>query len=217
MTTQAQTKAVSIPGWLIWLAVAAVLVIGGFSTYAYVNNLRTTAVQYENRLSTQYLDNQNELSSYISGFYEKLGVANLKSEKLNKILTDAVKGRYDKEGFGKGGGMFNAIAEAYPDLATLNIYDKIVDHVSSGREAYRGVQKKLLDILRSFDTWRQDGAVRSVVVSSLLGIPSQRLVARVGDKSTRGQEALDQMYRIVLADDAINAYQTGKMAPLQAK
>lgn len=202
--------------WLIAVIVGICVLIA--VPYVYINDVRDTGVDYETRLSSQYLDNQNNLSSYIGGFYEQLGVANLKSEKLDKILSDAVKGRYEQAGgFGKGGGFFNAIAEAYPNLTGLDVYDKIVNYVSAGRESYRAIQSKLLDMLRGFDSWRQQGIIRSMVVRSLLGMPSERLAARVGDQTWRGEDALEKMYQIVLVEDARRAYQTGTMEPLKVK
>jgi hypothetical protein len=197
---------------LFSLLAVAVIAIG---LYGYVNGVRNTGVDFETRLTAQYLDNQNNLSSYIAGFYEQLGVANLKSEKLDQILSDAVKGRYEQAGgFGKGGGFFNAIAEAYPDLAGLNVYDKIVDYVAAGRKSYESIQSKLLDMLRSYDSWRQQGILRSIIVESFLGMPSSRLVARVGKDSWSGDDALKKMYEIVLVSDAKKAYETGTMEPL---
>ncbi|MFZ2193656.1 MAG: hypothetical protein WAV31_05420 [Candidatus Moraniibacteriota bacterium] len=182
--------------------------------YGYVNGLRSTSISYETQLNAQYLANQNYLSAYISGFYEQIGVGNLKSDKLDKILLDAVKGRYEKEGFSSNGALFSAIAEAYPDLSGLNIFDKIVDYIASKREGYRAIQDKLLDMLRSYDAWRQDGFVQSQIVASFLGVPSQRLEARIGDSVLRGSEAREKMWQIVLTQEAKDAYQSGTMAPL---
>jgi hypothetical protein len=193
------------------------IIFAGLGIYGYINGIRTEGIDYETRLNAQYLDNQNILSEFISGFYEQLGLANLKSEKMDKIITDAVVGRYGEKGFSSGGAFIAAIKEAYPDTAGLNIYDKIVDYVKAKREGYRATQSKLLDMLRAYDKWRNDGIVQSWIVKNFLGIPSDRLEARIGTKISRGTEARDQMYLIVLAEQATTAYETGKMAPLTVK
>lgn len=203
-------------GLIVTLAVLGALLVGGFSLYGYLNGLRTKSVQHETGLNAQYLSNQNYLSAFLSGFYEMLGVANLKSDKLDQILTDAVKGRYeDSGGFSANGAFFAAVVEAYPDLAGLDIYDRIVNYVSSQREGYRNIQDKLLDQLRSYDAWREDGFVQSRVIANVLGVPSQRLEARIGMNVVRGAEARDKMYQIVLASAAKKAYETGTMEPLE--
>lgn len=202
---------------IVFIVLGALGVLGlivGLSVYGYVNGTRNEGVEHETRLTAQYLSNQNYLSAYASGFYEQVGVANLKSEKLNEILTDAVKGRYDEGGLKIGSPFFTVIREAYPDLTGLNIYDKIVNYIAAGREGYRASQDKLLDMLRAYDTWRGKGLVKNQVVRSL-GFPSDRLEARVGQKAWRGAEARDRMYLIVLAPDAKKAYESGEMEPLK--
>jgi len=197
------------------LIVLLLIVAGGF--YGWFNGLQKDAVTQENALNAQYLDNQNYLSSYISGFYEMVGVANVKSDKMDQILTDAVKGRYGKNGFSAQGAFFSAVKEAYPDLAGLNVFDKITDYVAAKREGYKSMQSKLLDMLRSYDTWRQSGIIRSLLLKNVLQIPSTtRLIARIGTQQWKGQAALDKMYEIVLVSEAKKAYETGEMKPLDA-
>lgn len=203
-------------GLIVGLCLLAGVVVVGLSFYGYLNGLRSEGVRRETQLSAQYLSNQNYLSSYVSGFYEQLGVAGLKSDKMDQILLDAVKGRYEKNGgFAPNGAFFSAIVEAYPDVKGLNVFDKIVDYVSAGREGYRATQDKLLDMLRSYDAWRGDGFVQSYLVERVLGVPSKRLEARIGDQTLIGPDARNKMYQIVLASDAKKAYETGVMDPLQ--
>ncbi len=203
-------------GLIITGAVLLGLLAVGFGLYSYANSTRNAGVRQEAALNAQYLDNQNELSSFKASFYEQIGVANLKSEKIDEIITDAVKGRYDgKMAPGTGGAMFSAIAEAYPDIkGQLDVYDKIVDFIRASREAYKQKQTKLLDMLRAYDTWRREGFVRSFFVSQF-GFPSSGLEARIGTDVKRGQEALDRMYIIVLTKDAKDSYETGIDTPVQ--
>lgn len=178
------------------------------------SSTKSEGVRMEQGLNAQYLDNQNELSSYTSTFYETIGVANLKSDKMDKILSEAVKGRYEGHTSAQPGQgqLFSAITEAYPNL-DLKLYDKIVDFIKSGREAYKQKQSKLLDMLRQYDTWRNDGLFHPSIVR-FLGFPSQNLEARIGTTVKRGEEARNQMYLIVLTDSTVDAYQTGRQNPL---
>ena len=200
---------------LLVLIVAGVFVIWG--GYEYVNTLRNESIGWETKLSAQYLSNQNYLSAYISGFYEQLGVANLKSEKMDEILIDAVKGRYDDEGFSSKGAFFSVIVEAYPNIAGLNIYDKIADYVAGGREGYRGIQDKLMDMLRAYDKWRQEGYIRGWIISTIIGVPTERLVAKIGDTTMTSSDARNKMYQIVLTPKAVEVYKNGRMEPLSVK
>lgn len=199
-----------IAGVVVLLIVVAVVAV-----YGYFNGLQQTAVSKHTGLNAQYQDNQNYLSSYISGFYEMAGIPQAQGDQLATILSEAVKGRYDEDGFGSGSPLFVAISEAYPDLSQLSVgWNKIQDYIQGGREGYRNVQSKLLDMLRDYDLWRQSGLIQSAFIR-MMGYPDNTLVARIGTDVVYGQAALDRMRTIVLTQEAINAYQTGVMDPLQ--
>jgi len=202
-------------GLIITLGVIAGLVFGGFALYNYVNDTRSEGIRMETSLNAQYLDNQNELSSFKASFYEQIGVANLKSDKLDQIIEDAVKGRYEGNMQpGTGGAMFSAITEAYPDLkGQLDLYDRIVDFVKSGREQYKQKQSKLITMLQAYDLWRQDGLVKSFFLGKFF--PSDALKARIGSNVKSGPQALEQMYLIVLTSDTKKAFETGVDEPMQ--
>src|SRR5262249_3011764 len=148
------------------LGIVVALIAGAFSIYSYFNTLQQQGVDYETQLNAQYLDNQNILSAYKSTIYEQAGIANLKSDKLDQIITDAVKGRYEGHTSAQPGQgqLFSAITEAYPNI-DLNVYDKIAEQVAKGREGYRATQTKLLTMLQGYDKWRQSGIIQSRLIS----------------------------------------------------
>lgn len=187
-------------------AVVALFIIWIFSAAVGAKN---DGIDKATALSAQYRDNQNYLSSYIAGFYEQTGVAKVKADKLNDILVEAVKGRYDgKMDPGTGGSLFSAITEAYPDLSGLDVYDKIVDYVAGGRVGYRNKQSKLLDMIRDWESWSDKGFVHPMLVNSF--VPMDKFEARVGDKVYRGEEAIEKMKQIVLVGQATEAYESGE-------
>jgi hypothetical protein len=205
---------------IVLIAVAGVLLIGCctiFSAYSYVNNIWNQGLAQERQLTSQYLDNQNDLSAYISGFYELIGVAQTQGDVLDQILLDAVKGRYDQGGFAVDSPMFAAIVEAYPEAGVAELmanWGGIQDYISAGRERYKAKQSKLLDQLRAYDTWRQTGLIRRSIVR-MLGFPSENLEARVGESVLSGEMGKMKMYQIVLTSEAIKAYEMGVMDPLK--
>lgn len=213
-TAQTRTTKIILVAALSALLLGCCLLFGAYTT---VNNIWNEGLAQERQLTSQYLDNQNELSAYISGFYEMVGLAQAQSDVLDQILLDAVKGRYDEGGFAVDSPMFTAVVEAYPEAGAaelLSNWGKIQDYVRAGRERYKAKQSKLLDQLRVYDTWRQTGLIRRSIVQ-ILGFPSQNLEARVGDLVLTGQMARVKMYQIVLTSEAIEAYETGVMEPLE--
>ena len=202
---------------IIWGAVALVVIIAVTSVFGFVNGTRDQGIQKSSALEAQYMDNQNELSTYILKFNESLGIADRQNSKLNDVLLDAVKGRYDNDGSlnpGTGGQLFSAITEAYPDLsANSEAYMKVQDLIVSGRDAYKNKQTKLLDMVRDYEVWLDSDLVKSKVIKSL-GFPGDYLSVKVGKKTLTGQDALDQIASIVLTEDAQEAYETGTIDPL---
>ena len=202
---------------IIWGALILVAVIATVSIFGFINGTRDEGIRKTSALEAQYSDNQNELSSYILKFNESLGIADRQNSKLNEVLLDAVKGRYDNDGSlnpGTGGQLFSAITEAYPDLsANSEAYMKVQDLIVSGRDAYKNKQTKLLDMVRDYDVWLQSDFLKSSVIKSL-GFPGDYLEVKVGGQTLRGQDALDQIASIVLTKDAQEAYETGTMDPL---
>jgi hypothetical protein len=180
------------------------------------NSTQKDMVSKEQALSAQYADNQNELSSYISTIKETLGLADRNTDALDRVLADAVKGRYEGDTSAQPGGgqLFSAITEAYPDLAGVtDAYAKVQDAVSAGRLAYKNQQTKLLDMLRDYETWKNSGFLHSMI-TGMVGAPSDNLRASVGDDTARGQQALDRMYKIVLTAEGNKAYESGEMEPM---
>jgi hypothetical protein len=192
---------------------AIVIAIG--SLYGYYNSVRNEGISLENGLEAQYRTNQNELSTYSLSVLESLGVADKATTKQKEIIVEAIKGRYDGNMEpGTGGAYFSSITEAYPEqTGTTEAYGKVQDQIVAGRNAYKNQQNKLLDQIRAYENWAQQGGVRHIFVS-MIGFPSPTLEATVGDNTYTGAEALKYMKRLVLTEDTATAYETGKTAPL---
>ena len=200
-------------GKIITLAVIAGIVALGIGFYSYLNGIQTTGVRLEQGLSAQYQSAQIELDTYTKKIKESVGIANLKSDKLDQILKDAVSGRYEGEVKpGQGGAFFSAIKEAYPNI-DLSVYDRIVDQVNAGREAFKQKQNQLRDEIRAYETWMNSGIIQSKMIS-MMGYPSNNLEARIGKNAVYGREALSQMKVLITSSATNNAYQTGTEDPI---
>jgi len=199
-------------GLIIGLVVAGVIGFGGISVYTKVNSEYNAGMSMETRLSEQYQRNQAQLDASTKKIVESVGIANLKSEKMRQIISDAVKGRYEgKMEPGTGGAMFSAIKEAYPQI-DLAVYDKIVDLINGEREAFKNAQTLLLSQLQTYKTWRKTDIIRQWFVVKYF--PSSNLEARIGTKVYTGAQALEQMQLIVTSDGTDDAFNTGKQGPI---
>lgn len=210
------TRLLSNTKALVAVVVAVVVAFGAIWFFATYNSVQKNMVKREQALSSQYKDNQNELSAYVSTIKEALGVADRNTEALDKVLASAVQGRYEVGSTAKPGGgeLFSAITEAYPDLSGVSLpYQKVQDAVISGRAAYKNKQTKLLDMVREYETWKNSGIIHSKI-TSMVGAPSDNLVAGIGDDIKTGQDALNRMKTIVVTRESSEAYRSGEMDPL---
>ena len=197
------------------LFVFALLVFGLFGKF---NGTQKTGVDKETKLSATYADTQNELSAQILKIKEALGVVDAKSAAMDQILKDAVSGRYQQGNSANGAvdgnaKLFSAVVEAYPDLKGLDSYDKVIDTINSGREAFKNKQSRLADETRAFKSWLNSGFIDKTLIS-MVGFPDNQLEARVGSDVKHGQAALDQISTLILDGDTTTAYTTGTQAPL---
>lgn len=199
-------------GLIIAIVALGILGFGGISVYTTVNSEYNAGMTMETQLSEQYQKNQNQLDATTKKIIESVGVANLKSEKMSQIISDAVKGRYEgKMEPGTGGAMFSAIKEAYPQL-DLKIYDKIVDLINAEREAFKNQQDLLLSKLQTYKQWKSTGIIRQWFVTKYF--PSTNLEARIGTKVYTGAQALEQIQLIVTSQGTDDAFNTGKQGPI---
>ncbi len=195
---------------IIGAVVALVVVIGGILFF--VNNgVKNNGNTKEAGLNAQYSVNINTLSDCIIRIRESAGVVQGQTEAFDRIMTDAVKGRYDEGSSAQvgGGTLFSAITEAYPDLSGVTGgYDKVLSVVNGCRTDYRGMQNKLLDMIREYDTWRTGSWTVRTFGSEF---PSANLNAKKGDQILEGKQALIQMKTIVVVEEANTAYETGTL------
>jgi len=202
-------------GWMFavgGIALVVLLIIVGF---AKVNSVQKTSIDKETQLNAQYEVTQIKYSNFRTGFYEQLGIAREKSDKLDAILFDAIRGRYDGKTSAQPGqgSLFSAIYEAYPDLTQLNIYDRIVDYIQAGRTAFSNDQSKLRDMLRDYNSWRKSGMIHRIFVG-WAGAPTDALEARVNGKVLRGQAALDQMSILIVSGETSEIFESGEDKPV---
>lgn len=200
-----------------WIALVVVAAIAIWAITGYIST-HNKSVDMIQQLNAQYPSNQNELSTYINGFYTMLGVANAKSDKIDTILSDSLKARYQGTTNSaatqakQNQALFSAVKEAYPNLSGLSVYDKIVTYVAAKQDAYKNVQNKLLDLLQRFDAYRNK--FPTSMWAGLGAVPMGELRTQVGNDIRHGQDAEDKMWNIVRSAQSNQAYESGTQGPL---
>ena len=189
----------------------------GFAFYAIstYTSIRNEGRRQELALTAEYKAVQVNYGQFRTSFYDQIGIAREKRDAMDKILVDAISGRYDKPGSPQidSGKLFSAVQEAYPDLKGLDIYDKILTFVQQGREKFAQDQNHLQSMIQSYNEWRTTGSFLHPMFAGWL-FPSNSLEARIGDKVYRGQEALDKMSSVIVGADTGAIFDSGVDKPL---
>ena len=129
------------------------LIIGFFGVKAHVGNV---GLQKEKAIVQLNNNNTIQLNQYVASLKEQVGIANVKSNALDKVLKDAVSARYTPGQLSdpkSKGSFYSAIHEAYPN-ADVSLYDKILTFAQGQRQDYALLQKQEQSMLADFDTWR---------------------------------------------------------------
>lgn len=199
---------------LIILGVVGVAVVGFFLYAANVyKTTRNEGNAKELALTGKFKSMMGEYGQDRMAVTDSLGIARENADAMDKILQNAVSGRYNKEG-GKGevdsNLLFKAISEAYPDLSGVSdLYKKVLDYVIEARKKFGQKQSEIATAVQEYQTWRTTGSLLHPIFASWMGYPSNLIEIRVGDKVYRGQEALDKMSTAIVGSDTNRIIDTG--------
>lgn len=162
-------------------------------------------------LIRDYKDTTNVLSTCLVNTKTAVGVANAQTTALDKVITDAVRGRYTGSTTAKpgtSGSLFSAIAEAYPDLNGLSkTFGDALIIITGCRKDFYDSQKVLQAEVAGFNSWKTN----TWKVRHLGGgnFPSNALLIEVAGKPVKGNAALEQMGRLVVVSEAQTGRDTG--------
>jgi hypothetical protein len=192
--------------------VAVVAVIA--SIWAIFKNISVDneMIRQENSLNTQYPTNQVMLADCLVRIKQSAQFATAETDKLDEVLSNAVKGRYSAGGNAPqvdNGKFFSAITESYPNLQGLHdAFNRAFNTMNGCRRDYAGAQTLLLDRLRTYDDYRLTWPN-----SMFANDPSDSKVLRaaIGGDVKTGQAALDRMRDVVTSKDAKKAYESGEL------
>ncbi len=199
----------------IIIGVIAALVLGIFGVINTYTNIRNEGTRTELSITAKYKAMQASYGQDRLAFTDQIGIAREKRDAMDKILTDAVSGRYNKPGSPQvdNGKLFSAITEAYPDLSGLNIYDKIADFVTKMRGKFAQDQAQIAEMIKDYNTWRQTGSFLHPTLVGWAGFPSDALEMQANGNVYRGKDALDRMSRPIIGSDTGQIFDTGVDQP----
>jgi len=164
--------------------------------------------QLESELSSDYADGANYLSNCVNKTKQAANVANAQTAALDKILQDAVAGRYGTGAEINDKALLGAIVEAYPDLSGLsNTFQDVLATITGCQDDFRDKQSDIQDGVRKFNSWRTGSwTVRTFGGGSF---PNDNLYIAIGDEELTGQEALNKIRKPIVDSGVLQDYSDG--------
>lgn len=196
---------------IVFGVIAAIAIIIVVSIIGMYTSVRNEGRHEELALTATYKAVMVSYGQDRLSFTDQIGIAREKRDAMDKILVDAVAGRYNKDGSPQvdSGKFFSAITEAYPDISGVNIYDKILEFVTKMRNKFATDQTQIQEAIQKYDEWRTTGSLLHPWFVSMCGFPSDSLEVIVNGKTVRGQEALDMMKRPIVGNDTNRIFDNG--------
>lgn len=175
--------------------------------------VRNEGERHEQLLVGQYNNSTTALSTCLDQSQAAMQVGDEHSRQVREILTEVTSARYEeidgtRPALGRGQ-MFSMIQEAYPDI-DMTVWNKVYDTVIGCRDTFQNAQDRLQGTAVRYNQWRvSDSPLDSWIKDEF---PSEELKITTPDgQKLDGQEAYDQITRVVLVKDAKTAFQDGEM------
>lgn len=179
-----------VNGWIIVIGglffamlVFALIVVGMIASY---NN---KAVRAESTISAFHTDSENVLGQLAPKLKETLGVTDLQSDALVKVIQASNESRYGKNG---SSATVQFIKEQNPNLDQAN-FNKAVEMIESGRNDFSKAQSKKIDAIRNYHVMVE--SFPGKLFYSFLGYPTPGF--------------FDKYEKIVVSSHAKDAFDSG--------
>jgi hypothetical protein len=192
------------------LFIAGVVVLAvflGIVGFMIANGITNSGNTKQEDLIARYNDTTNVLSDCLVKTKQSVGTADANTDALDRVITNAVRGRYTEGSTAQpgNGALFSAIKEAYPDTQGLSDrFGDVMIVINGCRTDFKNSQSVLQNDVADFNKWRTG----SFTVRNFGGndFPSEALEITVNDKPVTGMDALRQMRKLVVVSEA----QTGR-------
>lgn len=188
-------------------AIVALIVVLIFAVFI-PQSVTSEGNQMEAKLGATYANGANYLSACVVKTEQSVGLVNANTDALDKILKDAIAGRYDTESQAGSAKLFSAIVEAYPNLSGLDAtFQNVLATINGCRDDYKNMQSVVLDNVREFNAWRTGSwRVRTFGGSDF---PNDNLIINLPGLHLTGSAALAKMSAPIVDAGTSGAYDTG--------
>lgn len=203
--------------WWVVLGAVVLVAIIVISCINYVIGVRNEGERQEQDLTALYSQSMNSLSTCFDQGQVAAQVTQKEYESIKDILVGAVSARYvdasgnatNASGVLGGGQLISALQEQYPQIDQRS-WQNLQTLVIGCRDEFQGKQDQIQAFAASYNKWRvSDNLFNSWIKAEF---PSKELkVTTANGDNLYGQSAYDRITRVVAVDEAITAFETGKL------
>ena len=145
MTQENNARKVSLPvlgclGFIVIVGVIALIFFGGLFGF------RSSVVSLKNQIDAQHTVNKSNYDTMWKKFKEMTQVTDIQAEQFKDLYTGLIEGRNQDTGL-----LFNMVQEQNPTLSP-EVYTNLQREIASSRNTFDNNQKKLIDIVREYNT-----------------------------------------------------------------
>lgn len=200
----------------IYIAIAAVvalvaLVVVLTFTVFIPQSVKSNGNKKEADLSASYANGAVYLSKCVVKTKQAADVATAQTAALDKVLKDAVAGRYGIGGNNMDKGkLFSAIVEAYPNVNGLSkTFDHVMTVIVGCQDDFGNYQSVVQDKVRDFNSWRTGSWLTR---SYAADFPNENMYVRLPGVNLVGAAAYDKIQQPIVDATTSSTYKTGEQS-----
>lgn len=212
---------VSTPTLFIVLGALVLALIAGVIVFVVNQNVVNEGNQKEATLTAVYTDGANYLSNCVVKTERTAGLLKSQTVAVDKVLADAVAGRYGTGNTMDKAKLFSAITEAYPDSSVEGLnksFNNALEVITGCQDDFARKQSVIIDNVRLFDSWKTGNTTVRFFGGN--NFPNENLRVSLPGINLTGAAALDKIRTPIVDSQTTATYQTGEQSlddPFAAK
>lgn len=201
------------------IVLAALVVIGLIilGVVSYTFSVKNEGERQEQDLTALYNQSLNSLSTCVDQGRTAAQVTEQEYQTIKETLVEVASARYvdadgqptSASGVLGGGQLISALQENYPQIDQRD-WQNLQTLVVGCRDEFQGSQDRIQVTAAAYNRWRVSDDILSQGIKS--GFPSNELkVVKPNGETVYGQAAYDRITRVVSAEDANTAFESGSL------
>jgi hypothetical protein len=140
-------------GWIIAIIIILIALVFVGSTWS----IRQNAVAMESQIDGKFAANKSNYDKMWKSFKEMAQVTELQAKQMKDVYMGLIQGRNQDTNL-----LMKMVTEDNPKMEP-GLYNKLMDHISSGRNAFDNNQKQIADIVQQYNTYIRQHIIMTAI------------------------------------------------------